>query len=114
MKHERDIAILRRQEIDARRIDINGSGGGGFQTRNDAQKCRLAAAIGPEDHEPLAPGRDEIEPAQVNLGAVGIRVPHARDAYHRFAHARLHSSTPAAAIASVANATHRSAPDHSA
>jgi len=37
LKHERDVALLRRQQVDARRIDINGSAGGGFQTRNDTQ-----------------------------------------------------------------------------
>src|SRR5207249_11510293 len=84
------------------------------QPQDVVEQRGLAAAVGAQDHDALVLLDHEVEPAQVDLGAIGIGVPHARDAYDRFAHPAPHSISVEAAAASATSATHASAAEVSA
>ena len=87
----RDVALLRLEQAE----DVK-------------QHRRLAATVGPEDDGALAALDHEVEPAQVDLRAVGIGVANARDANDDLAHGILHSAIAAAITSTPASATHRS------
>ena len=79
------------------------------QAEDVEQQGRLAAAVGAQDHDPLAPVDLEVEPAQVHLGAIGIGVANARDPDDRIAHRTLHQARAAAATSAPTPATSQSA-----
>jgi hypothetical protein len=84
------------------------------QSEDVEEQRGLAAAVRAHHHHALARGHDEVEPAQVDLAAVGIGVAHARDAHDGLVQGILHSSTAPAVTISPAAATSRSARDPSA
>src|SRR5262249_41512422 len=79
------------------------------QSEHVEEQRALAAAVGAEHDHALALLDDEVEPADVDFGAVGVGVPHAGDADDRLAHGELQSSTEAATSASPAAPPHPSA-----
>jgi len=54
LKHHRGAAVAGRDVVDARIADVNVAGGGRFQTGDEPQQRRLAAAGGADEHHELA------------------------------------------------------------